>query len=65
MENLARIRMFQDTVETYILDCDHEGETGDDRYKCPCCGGFMIVIETFVPGSMPHHVMDPEGIDSS
>jgi hypothetical protein len=22
---------------------------------CPCCGGRMIIIETFVPGSMPRH----------
>ena len=32
---------------------------------CPCCGGRMIVIETFEPGSMPYHLPQPEGIDSS
>jgi hypothetical protein len=32
---------------------------------CPCCGGRLIVIETFAPGCTPRHAPPPEGIDSS
>lgn len=32
---------------------------------CPCCGGRMIVIETFEAGSQPRSVPTIEGIDSS
>lgn len=32
---------------------------------CPCCGGRMIVIETFEAGSHPKNVPTIEGIDSS
>ncbi len=32
---------------------------------CPCCGGRMIVIETFEAGSQPKHVTTVAGIDSS
>jgi hypothetical protein len=24
-------------------------------HPCPCCGGRMIIIETFEPGSTPRH----------
>ncbi len=36
-----------------------------DAQTCPCCGGRMIVIETFEPGCMPRTHPPPEGIDSS
>ena len=32
---------------------------------CPCCGGRMIIIETFAAGSAPKTVPTVEGIDSS
>ena len=32
---------------------------------CPCCGGRLIVIETFAPGSKPCRGPPPEEIDSS
>jgi hypothetical protein len=33
---------------------------------CPCCGGRMIIIETFEPGSQPRHwPMPSSGLDSS
>ena len=32
---------------------------------CPCCGGRMIIIETFERGVTPHNRQQPEGIDSS
>ena len=32
---------------------------------CPCCGGHMVVIESFEPGCKPRRMPPPEGIDSS
>mgnify|MGYP001044761385 CR=1 FL=1 len=32
---------------------------------CPCCGGRMVVIETFEPGQTPRYCPPTEGIDSS
>lgn len=35
-------------------------------YRCPCCGGRMIIIETFEPGCAPRHdPTQPIRIDSS
>jgi hypothetical protein len=34
-------------------------------HPCPCCGGRMIVIDTFEAGAMPRGAPPPEGIDSS
>jgi hypothetical protein len=36
-----------------------------DARTCPCCGGRMVVIETFEPGCSPRTHPPPEGIDSS
>jgi hypothetical protein len=44
-------------------DSDDEDE---DWSACPCCGGRMIVIETFEPGGQPRtRPTAPIGIDSS
>ena len=32
---------------------------------CPSCGGRMVIIEVFAPGSEPKHRPAPEAIDSS
>jgi hypothetical protein len=29
------------------------------KHPCPCCGGRMIIIETFVPGFQPRHRPTP------
>ena len=56
-ENLARARerldveSLQDTPEPGIED--HDQETQTCTRPCPNCGGRMIVIETFEPGSTP------------
>jgi hypothetical protein len=34
-------------------------------HPCPCCGGRMIIIETFEAGGTPRHAATPEAIDSS
>ena len=32
---------------------------------CPCCGGRMLIIETFAPGCEPSSVPPVVGIDTS
>jgi len=29
------------------------------EHRCPCCGGRMVIIERFEPGSNPHHRPSP------
>jgi hypothetical protein len=29
------------------------------EHRCPCCGGRMLIIERFEPGSTPHHQPSP------
>jgi hypothetical protein len=50
------------------------GDSGDsqnphedsERNACPCCGGRMIIIETFEPGCQPRQwPIPPIGLDSS
>jgi hypothetical protein len=44
-------------------DGDHEDE---DSNTCPCCGGRMVIIETFEPGYQPRHWPTPSvRLDSS
>ena len=44
-------------------------ETGDDAkvlgLPCPCCGGRMLIIETFAAGCQPKSIPVVAGIDSS
>jgi len=35
------------------------------NFPCPCCGGRMIIIESFAAGMEPKHKPDPEAIDTS
>jgi hypothetical protein len=32
---------------------------------CPCCGGRMIIVETFARGCSPRHALAPIRIDTS
>ena len=32
-----------------------EREPATPMRRCPCCGGHMIIIETFARGSTPHY----------
>ena len=34
-------------------------KSNDIAYPCPCCGGRMIVVETFEPGTMPRPPPEP------
>jgi hypothetical protein len=55
-DNLARARQLldmpapQDEPEPDADDNDQESQTAQ---PCPCCGGPMIVIDTFEPGHAP------------
>jgi hypothetical protein len=46
---------------------DTENPHQDSEWNaCPCCGGRMIIIETFKPGCQPRHwPIPPIGLDSS
>jgi Putative transposase/Transposase zinc-binding domain len=42
------------------------GHADEERNPCPCCGGRMIIIETFEPGCQPRFwPVPPTGLDSS
>jgi hypothetical protein len=49
-ENIARARLLLDVDATPSEPCDACGDDGEPQmlaYPCPCCGGRMIIIETF------------------
>jgi hypothetical protein len=49
--------------ESSATDGGHEGE---EWRTCPCCGGHMIIVETFEPGCQPRLWPSPAiGFDSS
>jgi hypothetical protein len=42
------------------------GHADEERNPCPCCGGRMIIVETFDPGCQPQSWPVPSiGLDSS
>jgi hypothetical protein len=42
-------------------DADREaGTAADHRPPCPCCGGRMIIVETFERGAAPRAPPSPE-----
>jgi len=42
-------------TEEPTLDTETAEKTDGPDYPCPCCGGRMVVIETFEPGCTPRH----------
>ena len=58
-ENIARARQLLDVPEPPRqpddTGCSGDGEPQPSSYPCPCCGGRMIVIETFERGCTPRH----------
>jgi hypothetical protein len=61
---IARARQLLDAasaeaVATECADNNNEAEAGDKTatpaQRCPCCGGRMIVVETFAAGITPRH----------
>lgn len=47
---------------------DAPAEPDDTRPACPCCGGYMVVVETFErqrhPRAPPAPALSPEGLAS-
>jgi hypothetical protein len=58
-ENIARARQLLNAPamqrETGDADSTHDGEPQELSHPCPCCGGRMIIIETFERGSAPRY----------
>ena len=62
-ENIARARellappvIALDTIKAASSNAE---EAQMPEHRCPCCGGRMIIIERFQPGSTPHHHPSP------
>lgn len=69
-DNIARARQLLHVPEPprqpADTGCADDGEPQPSSYPCPCCGGRMIVIETFERGGTPrHHPTQRIRIDSS
>jgi hypothetical protein len=69
-DNIARARQLLDasTPPPAIDDPDSTADSGPQisPYPCPCCGGRMIIIETFERGRAPrYHVAAAIRIDTS
>ena len=69
-QNIARARQLLNAPATYVEPGDAGGTTDAEpqtlSHPCPCCGGRMIIIETFERGSTPQYRPTvPNPIDSS
>ena len=67
--NIAKARELL-AVPAPAREPDTQEPTSSDEpvalaHPCPCCGGRMIIIETFEAGSEPKIEPTVEGIDSS
>ncbi|MCP4997452.1 MAG: IS91 family transposase, partial [Hyphomicrobiales bacterium] len=60
--NLAQARELLAVPEPETEPQDNDEQAAK---TCPCCGGHMVVIESFEPGCKPRRRPPPEGIDSS
>ena len=59
-ESLAQARALLEVAASTATDPEDEAAADDPTgaalaTPCPCCGGHMIVIETFEPGCQPRH----------
>jgi Putative transposase/Transposase zinc-binding domain len=62
-DNIARARELL-TLPILPVDAINAATTNADQsqppeHRCPCCGGRMVIIERFEPGSAPHHCPSP------
>jgi hypothetical protein len=46
-------------LQSNPTDADTVDESSTLAHPCPCCGGHMIIIETFKRGSTPHYRQPP------
>jgi hypothetical protein len=58
-DNIARARRLLDVPaaqpDTGDADCAEANEPESPAHPCPCCGGRMIIIETFQRGASPRY----------
>ena len=56
-DNIARARELLAVPELHAASADaaDDAEPPTLSRPCPCCGGRMIIIETFARGSTPRH----------
>jgi hypothetical protein len=58
-ENIARARQLLNVpaaqCETGDADATDDGEPQALSHPCPCCGGRMVIIETFERGAAPRY----------
>ena len=63
-DNIARARELLVAVKSEDQSTPSDLDPG--KPTCPCCGGRMIIIETFQPGCQPRQWPIPSsGLDSS
>jgi len=60
-DNIARAR---ELLNVPVPECESQEDDAQHLTTCRCCGGRMIVIETFEPGCRPR-APPSQGIDSS
>ena len=66
VENITRARELLNAPVPQTEPCDADDEPQTLLQPCPCCGGRMIIIETFERGCSPRYrPTAPIGIDSS
>ena len=54
-DNIARARRLLDVPEAGDTNCAEATEPKPLEHPCPCCGGRMIIIETFQRGCSPRY----------
>jgi hypothetical protein len=62
-ENIARARELLTPPVIAVDAIKPAAATGEQtqtpEHRCPCCGGLMIIIERFEPGSTPRYHPSP------
>ena len=64
-DTIARIRQIMAAPTPAITTADREAEISakqsdpvdERRPPCPCCGGRMIIVERFAPGTAPRTIL--------
>jgi len=59
--NIERVRQLLAAPEHRPAEADPDGETPSPARRCPCCGGRMIILETF-EGARPGRSSSPSRI---
>jgi len=59
---IEAIKAINSGPETETLTENNSKEAQEPEHPCPCCGGPMIIIETFARGTTPRHQPTPPAI---